>query len=674
MGGGDGVFSVSFYIDGGEGGSDTENTGREQTSPFKTLAAAYRAAKAQSVPVRLVILSDLDVSALEEVAVAIEEVPADESGEGEEKTESEEPLPPPEPFSSIQDAKVITIAGGGTEPVTLTRSGAERDSVLEIGGGAQVTFTNITINGKKGEGEGDKDRRALKIIGDANGPKTKVTLGNGVIITGRITTSSNSAVPSNNDGSGILVSGNAELAMTGDSQVSGCETNTSANHAKGAVVITSGSAFTMGGTSSVSGNTVNSTANASGGVFYGGGVYVSGGTFAMGGSAEVHDNNATGGASSNTTICGGGVYLGAASTLTMGDDAAVSGNTGTNTNPTSGTVSGGGIYANASQIEMNNRAAVNGNKIKGRAKNGGGVYLDSDSTLTMGDNAAVNGNTATPPDGVSTGSSNYGGGIYAKASRIEMNNYAAVTENSIDDSQSSEVNGGGVSLASTSTLTMAGNAVVSSNILTNSNNTSNGSGIYASVSQIEMNNYAAVSKNQINGKSGYGGVTVNNSTLKMAGNAAVNGNTATTTGTASVGGIYITGTNSAVTMENDASVSGNTAATSTTAANGGGIRLVSGTFTMNGGTVSGNKAVSTSTSDTSTGGGLTQSGGSFVMTGGTIYGRPADGDDLLGNTAVSGAAYYKTSTGTGTTDPELTSPIETTITNGVAAEAVVSGQ
>jgi hypothetical protein len=120
-------------------------------------------------------------------------------------------------------------------------------------------------------------------------------------------------------------------------------------------------------------------------------------------------------------------------------------------------------------------------------------------------------------------------------------------------------------------------------------------------------------------------------------------------------------------MGGNAEVSSNNV-TSASAVLGGGISIKNGNVMMTGGTVSGNKAVSTTSSS---GGGLAQSGGSFVMTGGTIYGRPADDNDLLGNTAVSGAAYYRSGTG-GTATPELDSSIDTTITDGVAAEDTTS--
>jgi hypothetical protein len=429
----EGANAVSFYIDSNTG-IDAANTGREQGSPFKTLSAAYRAFSAEPGPVRLVVLSDIDVAVLEEIAAVEDKGGADLEGESgvalENTAGTDAPGVEPVPFS-LQGPRVITIAGGGGNPVTLKRNSGDEDSVLEIGGGARVTFVNIKIDGKKGTG--GKDRRALKITGDEGGAKTKVTLGNGAIVTGKITTGSENIELTDKDGSGILVDGNAELVMTGNSKVSDCEA-TATTYAKGAVVVINGGVFTMDGYSAVSGNSA----------VYGGGVSVYKSTFTMGGNAAVSGNKVTGN--------GGGVYVNTEGAFTMSGNATVSGNTVTSTGSTAG---GGGVYIlNGGTFTMNG-GTIKNNKISATDKtgNGGGIYIDGSSAaviMIMNDGAVVSGN------GVDAATAS-GGGIYIGAATVTMKSGASVSGNTATGS--SAASGGGINFSGAGSLTITGGTV-----------------------------------------------------------------------------------------------------------------------------------------------------------------------------------------------------------------------
>jgi hypothetical protein len=446
MGGGDGVNpDTSFYIDG-ERGSDTKNNGREREHPFKTLAAAYRAGLAEPNPIRLVVLSDIDAAALEEGV-----------------TDTKIPF-------ALQVARDITITGGGTKKVTLRRSGTDsaEDSVLKIGGGAQVTFENITIDGKAvitiagAQTNGGKNRRALKIIGNTWGKKTKVTLGKGAIITGMI--DSGSGVNQiDKDGSGILVSGYAELAMTEDSRVSECEAI--AANSRGAVAVIDGGAVTMDGTSAVSDNKMPNTAWA-----YGSGVFVGGdgSTFTMGGSAKISGNTVD-----SATIYGAGVYVVSGGTFTMGGNAKVIGNKANG----SGESRGGGINVSGGKVVMNNSAAVTGNEITSSSGAGGGVYIEN-GTFEMRDSATVNGNTiSVEEDGV-------GGGIYLRSGSFTMVG-GTVSGNTITVPTNNKIVGGGGLCQNGGTFVMSGGTIYGNTAGTLSNTASAGAAAYYRYGSVE---------------------------------------------------------------------------------------------------------------------------------------------------------------------------------------------
>jgi hypothetical protein len=356
----------SFYVR--NTGSDSGN-GLSESAPFKTLAKAYTAALGSSDRKRVVVLSNL----IEEGLVT---------------------LPPDGTVVSGTDPVLIE---GKTAGLKIERSVGADDSVLEIKGGAQIVFKNIKINGKISDNDGtNRNNRALRISGLPSGTTTKVTLGDRVVITGKLATSSGNVTADDKDGSGILIV-LAVLEMTGSSQVTGCVTNTTMNYAKGAVVAYYASEIIMNG-GSISDNTVSGTQNV-----LGGGVHLNGNgsILTMGEGAVISDNDIS---SAGGTAFGGGVYVSTNGQITMKDDAVISGNRVTAA--ASFSAQGGGVYVGNSSFSMSNSSAVKNNFAIGTSSaKGGGVYVNGYS-FSMGDDASISGNI------VASNSTSCGGGVY----------------------------------------------------------------------------------------------------------------------------------------------------------------------------------------------------------------------------------------------------------------------
>ena len=181
--------------------------------------------------------------------------------------------------------------------------------------------------------------------------------------------------------------------------------NTTGNTNGGGVYVNSYGNFTMTG-GSISDNNVGTGEN-------GGGVYVNG-TFTMSGG-EIRNNTAPG------TGDGGGVFVNYNGTFNMYDDSRITGNTayrgggvcvernlGNNDKPgnfamSSGTIGGattddanqaqygGGVYV-AGTFTLTG-GSITGNKTKG---NGGGVYVNADSTFTVSGAPKITDNTQKP--------------------------------------------------------------------------------------------------------------------------------------------------------------------------------------------------------------------------------------------------------------------------------------
>jgi hypothetical protein len=442
----------SFYVNAG--GSDSNN-GLSESAPFKTLAKAYTAALGSSDRKRVVVLSNLIGTGL---------VNLDPTGK------------------TVSGTGPITIEGK-TAGLKIERSVGADDSVLEIKGGAQIVFKNIKINGKIADIEGTgKNNRALKITGTG----TKVTLGNGAVVTGKIATSSGDAEPNDKDGSGILIAG-AVVEMTGNSLVTGCETKCETNigfsDAKGVVVVYDEGKLTMNG-GKISGNKVFSSDAMGGGVYvYGSGSFtMNEGAIISGNSVRSYGSNVGGGGvrihrdgsfimnggkiSGNVAEIsgyGGGVYVGVGSTFVM-TGGEISGN--------SARLRGGGVYAVNGRTFTLSGGVISGNTVTGGS--GGGVYafIASAGSFTMS-NCVISDNIAyviTNPSASTPGG--LGGGVYVASSgtlstdsngKIKLGKGTFTITDCVISGNTAETSGGGVYIADDNMFTMNGGTIYGSN-------------------------------------------------------------------------------------------------------------------------------------------------------------------------------------------------------------------
>jgi hypothetical protein len=302
-----GDMGTCFYV---SATGDNANNGFTENTPFKTLVKAYGSAAHHATRKRIIVLSSL-------------------------ASESTVLLTP-----YLFQEETVTIEGKG-EGITITRNGGTNGTVLEIAGGAIVRFENIRIDGKVNGGT----NRALTIAGTGvdREPQTVVTLGNGVVITGKRTSSGTSASGTVDVGSGIFVLDGARLVMDYGSTVTGCEGTYTCS------VAVYGSLLVINEGASISDNTRMS--GSGGGIIY---IYQMGAVEMNGGA--IHGNEATGPASH-----GGGVFV-QDGTFTM-NGGEISGNKANR---------GGGVYVQAGTFTMN------GGKISGNeaTERGGGVCFN----------------------------------------------------------------------------------------------------------------------------------------------------------------------------------------------------------------------------------------------------------------------------------------------------------
>jgi hypothetical protein len=282
------------------------------------------------------------------------------------------------------------------------------------------------------------------------------TNGGGVSVTGGTFAMQDSASVYGNtaaSGGGVYVDGGT-FTMLGSTSVH----DNTGDEVGGGVYIENGGTFTMRDNASVYGNTGE----------YGSGMYVKDGTFTMQGSASVYGNTApnSGGVyvqNTNFTMegnasvrdnkavtnRGGGVYVnGVFATFTMRDSASVYGN--------NADLGGGGVcVALGGRFLMQNNASVHNNTVHNNASvfgyGGGGVYLDSTSTrivFIMEGSASVYGNTA----------SDNGGGVWVNNnSTFNMYDSASIYGNTAAN------NGGGVWVSGTGIFQIQSGAIYGSN-------------------------------------------------------------------------------------------------------------------------------------------------------------------------------------------------------------------
>ncbi len=150
---------------------------------------------------------------------------------------------------------------------------------------------------------------------------------------------------------------------------------------------------------------------------------------------------------------------------------------------------GGGIYMDSyTTLEMRGTSAVTNNVASGQ---GGGVFTQSYSSMTMRDDASVTGNTSTSVTGGGIGV--YGG----TGAFLVMHDRSSVSGNSCQGSTQYD-GGGGVSLGTPGYLTMDGDTIISGNATTAS-----GGGVRTN-GQVTMSGNAAIKQNTATGGSGGG--------------------------------------------------------------------------------------------------------------------------------------------------------------------------
>ena len=366
-----------------------------------------------------------------------------------------------------------------TGDVTLTETWTPADgTVLCLNG------YNITMNG---------DEDVIKV--GRNVTFTLCDCKGGTNEGGQITHGTKNETNSKYIGRGVYVTGGT-LNMYGGSITD--NTTNSYSYDYGAGVYMNGGAFNMYG-----GEITRNTAK------NGGGVNVAVGTFNMYGG-EINGNTATNN--------GGGVFANGTFTMTGG---SITRNTAKS--------NGGGVYVNRGyKFEMTG-GSISGNTATGSINYGGGVFVDSDGTFTMGGSASITGNTASWGGGVCVygkfnmtggtigGTQNggpneakYGGGVWVRGT-FTMSGNASIIKNEATD-------GGGV-YVSRGTFTMSGNA----SIIKNEATSGNGGGVYVSGSTFTMTG-GSITRNTA--KSNGGGVWVEGIAFTVSGSATVTGNTA----------------------------------------------------------------------------------------------------------------------------------------------------
>jgi hypothetical protein len=344
--------------------------------------------------------------------------------------------------------KSITIKGDGAKVPTLTRIAPDEDSdkndrVLKVSGGAKIIFENIIINGITNNPDYYHGALAIgeaAVSAEENPPISRVTLGNGAVITGKKDGGDGYAIQEK-AGPGVFTGLYGELVMELGSKVTGCETS-GGSYAYAPVTVAGGT-FTMNN-GEISQNTINSQ-NA-----YGGGVCI-------GNSTAMHTKFAMNGGeiSGNETVCtqvayGGGVYVfgnyNVSVEFTM-DGGKISGNTVTGNSQDAYVIGGGGVALNSYVIFKMKNSEISGNTVRNNydgdyeyaAAYGGGVFVYDYCEVEMKD-SLITGNKVIAKQNA------FGGGLfrYGKNGKFNMTN----VEISGNKTEADKTYGGGVSLIS----------------------------------------------------------------------------------------------------------------------------------------------------------------------------------------------------------------------------------
>ena len=289
---------------------------------------------------------------------------------------------------------------------------------------------------------------------------------------------------------------------------------------------------------------------------------------------------------------------------------------------------GSGVYVNGGTLNLYSGQITQSYGQKGTDSNnkyGGGVYVGSGGTFNMygGD---ITGNSAS-----------FGGGVYVKSGKFEMNGGTIKKNTSSGGSGTLSFGGAGVYVEESGNFIMKNAASVTENTI--DYGSTGGAGVYVNGGNFEMNGSSKVATNKVNDSSGTfngGGVYVGNGgTFTMHNNASVTENAMSNNriGILNGAGVYVNG--GTFTMYNSASVTNNAASGyKNGTGDGGGVYVNGGNFEMNDDatSVSGNTA-------TNYGGGVYVSGKSSTFT-------MNSSASITGNSASFGGGGVYASSGT----------------------------
>ena len=337
-----------------------------------------------------------------------------------------------------------------------------------------------------------------------------------------------------------------------------------------------GAIYVTGGTVNISRGTVteNTAVNGGGAVYAASGVVnVNGGTITDNSTTESGSHGgaiflantaqatiSSGSVTNNTTITGGAVYAESSAAVRM-TGGTISGNSAT-----AATSYGGAIF-----VTGNAQATVSGGTISGHTTTqGGAIYEEGTSAVTVSGSASINSNTAT-----------LGGAIFATAK-------SSVTISGGTISESTATNGGAVYLESASSFSMSGGKIENNRATGEETDTGNGGGVYnGSTGTITLSG-GTISGNTAS--SSGGGMYVSSGANLAMSSGSVNGNTAVLGG-----GIYVATNSDSNALSTDTNVTlnitGGEVSENTATTNGGGCYIgLSRKAMISNVTMSGNQA------------------------------------------------------------------------------------
>ena len=297
---------------------------------------------------------------------------------------------------------------------------------------------------------------------------------------------------------------------------------------------------------------------------------------------------------------------------------------------------GGGVYVGAGTVTMGEGAKIDGNSA---AYSGGGVYIntqlasrtDDDAVLKM-DGGTISNNTAASGGGI-------GSVLYAESPDPD---YTVIEiENGTITGNHATVWGGGIEVNN-------GKVSITDSEISNNDAVNNGGGIFASGNKttVELKDTAITGNNAQNG----GGVSASGQATVTMNGGEISNNTASNYG----GGILVS-SGSEFTMDSgeishnnasmgggifsngDVTMNGGKISENSTASAGAGVYSYTGSFTMNSGEISGNTAKGT-------GGGVYSHTTVFTMTGGKLYNNTSESssDDIYSNVSGGGSITLTT--------------------------------